>query len=759
MPDAKSPAGGRGAILGAIAAFRQQRIAIQLLSSFQHANKTGGFDCPGCAFPDKPGKPLVDSCEQGQKAIAWEMTRKETGVDFFNGKTPVELQRLSDHELEAHGRLTTPILFEKQTGVFRAIDWPQAYAIIGRELQAIAPSQAAFYASGRSSNEAAFLWQLAARSYGCANLPDSSNFCHEPSGFALKQALGSGKGTCALSDFESAELIMVMGQNPASNHPRMMVALYEAAQRGATVIAFNPLKERGFTYFSDPKNVGELIRNEGVAVAQQIHQVRIGGDLAALKGIIKAVFELADHDASVLDHDFIASHTQGMAVLREDVQNTPWSAICAQSGLSEATLREVAQHYASSNATMITWCMGITHHEHAVATIQHIVNLLLLRGNIGKPGAGALPVRGHSNVQGDRTMGATSSVSAQFLDNLESAFPDANLQRNAGLNAAAVIDGLLKGNIRALLSLGGNFGVAAPDSPRVLAALEKCRLTVHIATKLNRTHCHPGEIGLLLPTLGRTDIDKRQGVVQFVTTEDSMSVVRSSRGVQAPINASSQISEPAIVAHIGEQIAPHASSIPWQQLANDYARIRDFIEHGQQGVTVGFEQFNQRIAEAGRLQLPNKAAKRQFATASGKAEFRVHALPEQNAAQNARASHREAVLTLMTLRSHDQFNTTVYSNDDRYRGVFGNRRVVFVNAEDLAERGLRAGDDIDVEAINTDGISRRITRFKAIAYDIPRGCIAAYYPEASALLAAGIHSSQTQTPAYKNIPVLISASG
>ncbi|NQD36753.1 FdhF/YdeP family oxidoreductase [Permianibacter sp. IMCC34836] len=755
MSHKSAPAGGRGAIAGAIKAFAQQRIPVKLVGSFLHANKLDGFDCPGCAFPDKPGAPMVDSCEQGQKAIAWEMTRKQTGVDFFAGKTPAQLQQLSDHELEAHGRLTTPILYEKQTGVFRAISWADAYVVIGREMAAFTPAQAAFYASGRSSNEAAFLWQLMARSYGCANLPDSSNFCHEPSGFALKQALGTGKGTCALTDFEHAELIIVMGQNPASNHPRMMVALYEAAQRGATVLAFNPLKERGFDNFSDPKNVGELLRNDGVAVASAIHQVQLGGDLAALKGIIKALLELASTDPQVLDHEFIAQHTDGFAALCEDVANESWLVLCAASGLTEAALRDVAKRYALSNATMITWCMGITHHEHAVATIQHIVNLLLLRGNIGKPGAGALPVRGHSNVQGDRTMGATSSVSVQFLDNLEAAFPDAKLCREAGLNAAAVINGLLAGEIRALLSLGGNFGVAAPDSPRVLAALEKCRLTVHIATKLNRTHCHPGEIGLLLPTLGRTDIDTRQGAVQFVTTEDSMSVVRRSRGVQAPIDDAMQISEPAIVANIGAQLAPHARSIPWLELANDYARIREFIEQGQRGVTAGFEQFNQRITSDGRVQLPNRAAQRRFVTASGKAEFRVHPLPKENAVQLARQRHGDSVLALMTLRSHDQFNTTVYTNNDRYRGVFGDRRVLLIHADDLNRRGLFPGDQVDIEAVSNDGIVRRVSRFTTVAYDIPRGCVAAYFPEASALLAAGIHSTQTQTPAYKDVPVLL----
>ena len=760
--DAKDkPAGGRGAIKGAMRAFSQQQIPVKLLGSFLTANKVGGFDCPGCAFPDKPGRPLVDSCEQGQKAIAWEMTRKAVGAEFFEGKTPAQLQALGDFDLEFQGRLTTPVLYERggdspSGGVFRAIDWEEAYAVAARELSSLPPQSVAFYASGRSSNEAAFLWQLAARGYGSANLPDSSNFCHEPSGYALKQSIGTGKGTCSLEDFEHADLFIVIGQNPASNHPRMMAALYEARRRGATVLVINPLRERGFTHFSDPKNAGELVRDRGIVVANDIFQVRIGGDLAALKGVMKALLELERAaPGTVFDHDFIAAHTQGLDALVADLDTCAWSDLESRSGLRQAQMRDIADQYAAANATMITWCMGLTHHPEAVATIQQVTNLLLLRGNIGRQGAGAMPVRGHSNVQGDRTMGATSTVTTAWLDNLESTFPGVRLCREAGRDAAGVIEGLFDGGVQALLTLGGNFGVAAPDSPRVLAALEQCRFTLHIATKLNRTHCHPGQVSLLLPTLGRTDRDLRPGGEQCVSTEDSSSTVRASRGVQAPISEA-QRSEPAIVAQLAQALGC-APSVPWQLFADDYGAIRDRIEQCQRGITAGFEHYNQKLASDGRFPLPNSAAQRQWRTASGKAQFRAHPLRDDSPVALARQRHGDDVLTLMTIRAHDQFNTTVYSADDRYRGVSGDRRVVFMHADDIESRGLRDGDRIDVETLVDDGHLRRVTAFTARAWDIPRGCVAAYYPEASGLIAASTFSANTRTPLYKEMPVKVTA--
>ena len=752
------PAGGRGSISGSVRAFVRQDIPLKLIGSFLHANKLpDGFDCPGCAFPDKSGKPLLDSCEQGQKAIAWEMTRKAVGADFFAGKTPAQLQALGDFDLEFQGRLTTPVLYEKASGSFRAIDWDEAYAIAARELAALVPDSVAFYASGRSSNEAAFLWQLAARAYGSPNLPDSSNLCHEPSGYALKHSIGTGKGTCSLDDFERADLFIVIGQNPASNHPRMMTALYAAKQRGATVLAINPLRERGFRHFSDPKNLGELLRDQGIAVADDVYQVQIGGDLAALKGVMKALLD-SERAApgTVFDHAFIDAHTEGLDALLADLDACAWDELIARSGLREAQMRDIAHRYAAAPATMITWCMGLTHHPEAVATIQQIANLALLRGNIGRPGAGVVPVRGHSNVQGDRTMGATSTVSEAWLDNLEATFPGLSVCRDSGRDAAGVIDGLFEGNVRALLSLGGNFGVAAPDSPRVLAALERCRFTLHIATKLNRSHCHPGEIGLLLPTLGRTDKDLRQGAEQCISTEDSMSNVRASRGVQAPL-AEAQRSEPAIVAQLAHALGC-APSVPWLAMADDYAALRERIERCQRGVTAGFDDYNRKLITDGRFALPNAAAQRRWNTANGKARFIAHPLRNDSPVAIARKRYGDAALILMTIRAHDQFNTTVYSADDRYRDVQGDRRVIFMHANDLTARGLRDGDRVDIETLIDDGHTRRVTGFTAHAHDIAPGCVAAYFPEASGLIAAGTYSAHTRTPLYKEMPVRVVAS-
>lgn len=751
-----SPAGGRGAIKGTVRAWRQQRIAAKLVDSFLVANKVDGFDCPGCAFPDKPGRPLVDSCEQGQKAIAWEMTRKAVGAEFFDGRTPAELRALGDFDLEFQGRLTSPVLYERSSGRYRAIGWDEAYAVAARELAALPPASVAFYASGRSSNEAAFLWQLAARAYGSPHLPDSSNFCHEPSGYALKQSIGTGKGTCSLEDFEHADLLLVIGQNPASNHPRMMGALYDARRRGAKVIAINPLRERGFTHFSDPKNVGELIRDRGIEVANEVYQVAIGGDLAALKGVMKALLDMERAaPGTVFDHAFIAAHTSGLDALLADLDACDWPALCERSGLTEAQMREIAQLYADAPATMATWCMGLTHHPDAVATIQHVVNLLLLRGNIGRRGTGAMPVRGHSNVQGDRTMGATSTVTARWLDNLEAAFPGLAVCRDAGRDAAGVIDGLFDGHVRALLTLGGNFGVASPDSPRVLAALERCRFTLHIATKLNRTHCHPGEISLLLPTLGRTDKDLRGGAEQCISTEDSSSTVRASRGVQAPISEA-QRSEPAIVAQLAHALGV-APAVPWLAFADDYGAVRDAIERCQRGVTDGFDGYDRRLRAEGRFHLRNAASQREWRTSDGRAQFHAHALRDDTPVRVARRRHGDGVLTLMTIRAHDQFNTTVYSSDDRYRNVAGDRRVVLLHADDLAARGLRDGDRVDIETLVDDGHERRVSAFTARAWDIPRGCAAAYFPEASGLVAASTYSTHTRTPLYKEMPVQVSA--
>ncbi|MET0379476.1 MAG: FdhF/YdeP family oxidoreductase, partial [Spongiibacteraceae bacterium] len=669
----KDPAGGRGAVKGALNAFWQQRIPLQVIESFRKANTPYGFDCPGCAFPDKKSgknQPIgVDSCEQGQKAIAWEMTPKRTDAIFFAQYSVSELRTWTDLDLENQGRLTTPLRYDPALDHYLPVAWPEAFQIIAQQLLQLSAQAVAFYTSGRASNEAAFLWQLLARSYGSAHLPDSSNLCHEPSGYAMKDMLGVGKGTCTLEDFEHAELIIVLGQNPASNHPRMMAALHAASKRGANIIALNPLAELGFRNFSDPKDVREMLTNTGRKIAGKVYAVKIGGDLAALKGVMKIIVErdrqLPEGERE-LDLTFIAEHTVGFEAFKADLIAQPWHDLLSESGLTFADLVEIADLYTASSATMCTWCMGITHHENAHATVQGIVNLLLLKGNIGKPGAGAVPVRGHSNVQGNRSMGATGKVPESFLDNMERVFSVA-VQRQPGLDAVGTVRGLLAGEIKALLALGGNFGVASPDSPRLLDALHRSELTVHIATKLNRTHLFPGTVGLLLPSLGRTDIDARSAAVQVITVEDSMSMTHASGGIKKPIS-DEMMGEPAIVSGIGAALSALSKSqdrIAWDEFADDYAQIRERIENCLDGVVKGFEDYNEKIAQPGGFHLCNDASLRRWQTPSGRAEFRVHAVTLDGPIHRARRKNPQT-LALMTVRSHDQFNTTVYSLNDRY---------------------------------------------------------------------------------------------
>jgi molybdopterin-dependent oxidoreductase alpha subunit len=756
----KAPAGGRGAVKSALNAFRVQGIPVKILQSFAKANKLNGFDCPGCAFPDKGDGSAIDSCEQGQKAIAWEMTKKRADPDFFARMPLAQLREWTDHELESVGRLTHPLVYDAGSDTYVPIEWQDAFAMIGAQLRELQPESVVFYASGRSSNEAAFLWQLLARTYGTNNLPDSSNLCHEPTGAAMKEAIGMGKGTCSLDDFEHADLIMVLGQNPATNHPRMMAALHEASRRGATVIALNPLKELGFTNFSDPKNAVEMLTNTGRQVAKKVYQVRVGGDLAALKGIIRVVFDAEARAkrqlrAPVLDHAFIATNCNGFEAFRADILKEDWSLIEHESGLSRDEIEEIGNLYVRSKATMATWCMGITHHENSHATIQMILNLLLLKGNIGRPGTGAAPIRGHSNVQGDRTMGITVNAPERFLQNLEREFGVA-LPRTVGKDAVAAVRGLIDGSVRGLFSLGGNFGMAVPDSPHALDGMRKTDITVHIATKLNRTHLHPGKIGLVLPCYGRADIDARRGVEQFVTVEDSMSMAHSSRGIKPP-ESEHMRSEPDIVASIGHSVAPHGD-IDWLTMAGDYDRIRHHIERSQESVFDGFKDFNRRIREEGRFWLTNWAAKRIWKTVTGKAEFKVHAIDTNGPVHRARATHGDHVLALMTVRSHDQFNTTIYGNDDRYRGVFGGRHVVFISRDDLVRLGFRDGDHVDIRTCSEDGMQREVKGFRLVRYDIPAGCIAAYFPEATPLVPSTLMSKVARTPAYKEVPVILSPS-
>ena len=745
--DYDHPAGGRGAVKGALDAFSQQGIPLKVVRSFLKANKPEGFDCPGCAFPDRPGSFGPDSCEQGQKAIAWEMTPKKADAAFFAQHTLAELRRWSPRDLEAVGRLTEPLRYDAASDRYVAIGWPEALQLAHNAMRRLEPTRVSFYTSGRSSNEAAFLWQLFARCYGTANLPDSSNLCHEPSGLALKAQIGTGKGTAQLSDFELADCILVVGQNPATNHPRLMGTLHAASKRGATVLALNPIVERGFVNFSDPKDIGEMLTNRGHRVAKRVLQVAIGGDLALLKGVAKRWFEQEAAGDSVFDLGFIREHCEGFEALKADVAQERWADIEAQSGLTRAQVHELAAELAASQRLLITWCMGLTHHEHAIATVQMLVNLQLLRGQIGLPGAGVVPVRGHSNVQGDRTMGCTYSVPERWLLNMEREFPGLRLSRETGLDASSTLQAVVDGELQGLLTLGGNLAMAGPDAPRVLAALSGLAFTLHIATKPNHTHLQPGKDGLLLPCLARTDDDG-----QAVTVEDSMSMVHASRGIQAPL-ADTQWSEPRIVAMLADALLG-SGSVPWTGFALNHARIRDAIEHCQQGVFDGFDAYNAKLETPGGFWLPNPASRREWRTASGRAQLRPQPLPTNGVMARARArvDDPERLLCLMTVRSHDQFNTTVYGQDDRYRNVFGTREVVFVAPAELQRLGLRAGQRVDVEGLAGEE-SRWLRGFELRELEIAPGCAAAYFPEATPLVPLGLVAEGARTPAAKAIPV------
>lgn len=748
MKPENQPAGGRGAVKAAFDAFAEQGIPLKLVRSFLKANKPEGFDCPGCAFPDRPGSFGPDSCEQGQKAIAWEMTPKRADAAFFAEHSLSELRAWRPQALEAAGRLTEPLRFDAALDRYVAIGWPEALALAAEQLRQLQPERVSFYTSGRSSNEAAFLWQLLARAYGTSNLPDSSNLCHEPSGMALKAQIGTGKGTAQLQDFEEADCILVVGQNPATNHPRLMGTLHAASKRGATVLALNPIVERGFVNFSDPKDLGEMLSNTGRRVAKRVVQVAIGGDLAALKGVAKRWFEQEAAGQSIFDLAFIRTHCEGFEALKADISAESWSALEAQSGLRREALHELAAELAQSRRTLITWCMGLTHHEHAVATVQMLVNLQLLRGQVGAPGCGVVPVRGHSNVQGDRTMGCTYSVPERWLNNLEAEFPGLALSRQTGLDASATLQAALDGELQALLTLGGNLALAGPDAPRVLPALSELPFTLHIATKPNHTHLQPGRVGLLLPCLARTDDDG-----QTVSVEDSMSMVHASRGIQAPL-AETQWSEPRIVAELGHALLGEAP-VPWRSFAQQHEAIRNAIEHCQRGVFDGFENFNERLQSPGGFWLPNPASRREWRTPSGKAQLLPHALPTQGvvALAKRRVPDPERVLTLMTVRSHDQFNTTVYGNDDRYRNVFGTREVVFLNPDDLQRLGFKPGQRVDVEGLAGASEARWLRGFELRELPIAPGCAAAYFPEATPLVPMGLVASGARTPAAKALPI------
>lgn len=736
------PAGGWGALRATAQAIHLQMEKFKAPITLMRTNQPDGFDCPGCAWPDKEHRSTFQFCENGAKAVTWEATSKRVRPEFLAQNTVASLLRKSDFELEDLGRLTHPLAYDRATDTFRAVSWEDAFARIGEILRGLQPDQVEFYTSGRASNEAAYLYQLFAREYGTNNFPDCSNMCHEATSVGLPQSIGIGKGTVSLDDFEKCELILSIGHNPGTNHPRMMGTLHEASRRGVPIIVFNPLRERALERFADPQNLLEMATYGSTRIASTYYQVRAGGDAAALKGIMKALLALEARQGQVLDHAFIAAHTQGFDALVADLEATGWPEIEKASGLPREALEQVALAYARSNATIVTYGMGVTQHNRGTATVRLIADLLLMRGNFGKPGAGICPLRGHSNVQGNRTVGITEKPSAAFLQQIEDAF-GFKPPPSHGHDAVKAMQAMIDGTAKALLCLGGNFAVALPDPEQCFAAMATLDLSVHVATKLNRSHLLVGRETYVLPCLGRTELDMQAGGRQSITVEDSMSMVHASAGKLAPASEHLR-SEPAIVAGMARATLP-GSQVPWLDLVADYDRIRDLIER----TVPGFENYNARIRIPGGFRLPLPPTERQWETRSGKAMFSAGGGVKEDV-----DVHAGDVLRLVTIRSHDQYNTTIYALDDRYRGVFGRRDVLFMSEADLAACGLEHGDLVDIETA-LPGRHLRLPNITAIAYDIAPGSVAAYYPEANVLVPLDYIDEESGTPSYKSVPVRV----
>ncbi len=743
-----SPAGGWGALRATAKAVRDQMDVTQAPLLLLRTNKPEGFDCPGCAWPDKDHTSTFQFCENGAKAVTWEATKRRVPPEFFAAHTVTELLDWPDHELEGEGRVTQPMAYDAASDRYLPISWDAAFTRIGAALRALPdPNMAEFYTSGRASNEAAFLYQLFAREYGTNNFPDCSNMCHEATSVGLPQSIGMGKGSVSLDDFDACDLIIAMGHNPGTNHPRMMGTLHEVARRGAPIIVFNPLRERALERFADPQNAVEMATMGSTDIASSYHQVKVGGDGAALTGIMKALVAL-DHvgggDANVLDHEFIATHTLGFAALREDLEARSWDAIEESSGLTRSALEAVAAAYAKATATIVTYGMGVVQHRSGTTNVQQIANLLLLKGNFGKPGAGICPLRGHSNVQGDRSVGISEKPGDALLEGIERAF-GFKPPRAHGHDAVAAMQAIGAGRSKVLVSLGGNLAIALPDPGQCQAAMRRLDLSVHITTKLNRSQLWIGKDSIILPCLGRTEVDVQATGPQSVTVEDSMSMVHASRGRLQPASEHLR-SEPAIVAGMARATLPH-TRIAWEDLIADYDRIRDRIE----AVFPDFADYNARIRHPGGFRLPLPATERVWRTAAGKAQF------IKFAGNTDQPKGGPATFLLTTLRSHDQYNTTIYSLGDRYRGVFGRRDVLFMNEDDMRDCRIEHGDLVDIVSLLRADTGLRLNGITAIAYDIARGSVGAYYPEANCLLPLDHHDPKSGTPAYKSIPVRIVA--
>jgi molybdopterin-dependent oxidoreductase alpha subunit len=737
-------AGIPGVLESAQHAYAQMGVG-RSLPTLLKLNQKDGFDCPGCAWPEAPHRKVAEFCENGAKAVAEEATLRRIDDAFFAAHPVSELAARSDYWLGQQGRLTRPMYKAPGDDHYRPVGWDDAYGIIAGELNALeSPDEAAFYTSGRTSNEAAFVYQLFVRAFGTNNLPDCSNMCHESSGSALSQTIGVGKGTVTLDDLHRADLILILGQNPGTNHPRMLTTLEEAKKAGATIVAINPLPEAGLLRFKNPQRPDGVI-GRGTPLADRFLQIRLNGDLALFQALNRKLLDAEEAaPGTVLDREFVEGCTAGFKEFAKALEGLSWQDVREATGLSMDQIDDLALLVRRSQRIIVCWAMGLTQHRNAVPTIREIVNFLLLRGNLGRPGAGVCPVRGHSNVQGDRTMGIWERPPAAFLHALRDEF-GFEPPHEHGYDVVDTIRAMRDGKVKVFMAVGGNFAAATPDAEVTMAAVRRCRLTVQVSTKLNRSHAVTGGAALILPTLGRTELDPQPAGPQFVTVEDSMSVVHASHGGLRPASPHLR-SEVRIVCELARRVLGDRVPVRWEELAADYGEIRAHIER----VVPGCQDYRERVARPGGFTLDNPVRdERRFTTVTGKANFTVNELRVLRLPPGR--------LLLQTVRSHDQYNTTIYGLDDRYRGIRKGRRVVFVSPQDLAELGLADGDHVDLVSEWEDGVERRAPGFRVVSYPTARGCAAAYFPETNVLVPLDSTAEVSNTPTSKSTVVRLEA--
>ncbi|WP_027134455.1 FdhF/YdeP family oxidoreductase [Geminicoccus roseus] len=745
----EGPSGGWGSAQSVLRYVGKEGLA-RVTAALPHQNKTGGFMCVSCAWPKPADSHPAEFCENGAKATAWELTANKIGPDFFAAHTVTELLGWPDHDLEEVGRLTQPMRYDRAQDKYVPVGWPDAFVEIGRELRAIDPHAAVFYASGRASLETSYMYQLFARLYGSNNLPDSSNMCHESTSVALPKSIGVPVGTVSLEDFEDTECLLFFGQNVGTNSPRMLHPLREVSKRGVPIVTFNPLRERGLERFTDPQSPTEMVLGQETRISSHYFQVESGGDLAAIMGICKALVVLDDEatakgEPAVLDHEFIREHTHGFEAFLDSLRGTSWKEIEHHSGLKRGDLEETAGIYVRSKATIALYGMGLTQHRKGVETVQMLVNLLLLKGNIGRPGAGILPVRGHSNVQGQRTVGISEKPKLVPLDRLKELYKF-EPPRWEGMSTVDACKGIVDGSVRAFIGLGGNFLRAAPDRDRMEEGWKRMRLNVQISTKLNRSHLVASEISYILPCLGRTEIDEEATGPQVVTVEDSTARIHGSRAVAKPISEHLR-SEPRIVAEMAKATLESSGHVDWDAWVGDYSKIRDAIEATYPDQ---FKDFNDRLWTPGGFPRPLAARERKWNTDTGKANFVV---PDTMSSHGLDLT--PDMLRLITLRSNDQFNTTIYGYHDRFRGIDGTRMVLFINPDDMERFGLAQDELVTLVGASDDQVHREINGLQVVPYDIPRGCVGSYYPECNVLIPIAHHAEESKVPAAKSVPVTL----